>query len=290
MALPTACLLSMPSIPIPRPASLRRNSRRRAALAAQALINPTTGYYPLPNIVPTQTGDNYQATFPGTSDSSQISVRYNESFGAAPTRGRGGFGGGGLRGANRNAPPVLRQSIAENFAESHSASANSSFSPQLGGKSVSNGYSLSSGYTVGYGRINSTATLSWNRSLSQATNYFTDGTVNPAQTAGINIGNSQIYDNKFFYGVPSISIGGGYQGLGDATPSTTVNQTISFSDFVSWTHKRHNMRYGVDFHRIHADSIGGTNALGSFTFSNYNTGLDGTGQNCRVALRTSLIR
>ena len=252
------------------------------ALAAQALINPTTGYYPLPNITPTQTGDNYQATFPGTSDSSQISLRYNESFGQAPTRGRGGFGGGGRGGGgggqNRNAPPTLRQSIAENFAESHSASATSNFSPQLGGKSVSNGYSLSSGYTVGYGRINSTATLSWNRSLSLATNYFTNGTANPAQTAGINIGNSSIYSNKFFYGVPSIGIQGGYAGLGDATPSTTVNQTISFSDFVSWTHKRHNMRYGIDFHRIHADSIGGTNALGSFQFSNYNTGLGGTGQ------------
>ena len=258
--------------------------------AAQALINPLTGYYPLPNITPTQTGDNYQTTFPGTSDSSQISLRYNQSFGAAPARGRGGFGGGGRGGGgggqNRNAPPVLRQSIAENFAESHSASATSNFSPELGGKSVSNGYSLSSGYTVGYGRINSTATLSWNRSLSLATNYFTNGIANPAQTAGINIGNSSIYANKFFYGVPSIGIQGGYAGLGDATPSTTVNQTISFSDFVSWTHKRHNMRYGIDFHRIHADSIGGTNALGSFQFASYNTGLGGTGQTLPASVCT----
>ena len=41
-----------------------------------------------------------------------------------------------------------------------------------------------------------------------------------------------------------------------------MNQTISFSDFVGWNHKKHNMRFGVDVRRVHADSIGGTNALG----------------------------
>jgi len=33
------------------------------------------------------------------------------------------------------------------------------------------------------------------------------------------------------------------------------------------------MRFGFDFHRIHADSIGGTNVLGSFQFTGYYTGL-----------------
>jgi hypothetical protein len=50
-----------------------------------------------------------------------------------------------------------------------------------------------------------------------------------------------------------------------------VNQTITFSDFVSWTHKRHNMRYGLDFHRIHYDSIGTGGDLGSFQFSGFST-------------------
>jgi trimeric autotransporter adhesin len=258
--------------------------------AGLALLN---NYYPLPNIVPTQTGDNYQANIPGTSDSSQISARFNRSFGAAPTRGGRGGGGGGRGGGggagggangvrqNRNAPPVLRQSIAENFAYSHSASANASFSPTLGGKQVSNGYSLSSGYTVGYGRINSTATLSWSRSLSLATNYFTNGTVNPAINGpgnpGIHVGNPTIYSNPFNYGVPSISLAGGYQGLSDQTPSQGVSQTISFSDTLSYVHKRHNLRFGFDFHRIHADSTGGTNVLGSFQFTGFATQLP-TGQ------------
>jgi hypothetical protein len=241
--------------------------------AALALIKT---YYPLPNITPNSLYDNYQANFPGSSHSSQLSARYNRSFGAAPTRGgRGGFGGGGARGQNRNAPPTLRQSIAENFAYSHSASANSNFSPLLGGSSATNGYSLSSAYTVGYGRINSSATLSWSRSSSNTLNYFTNGPVNPALQAGsgIEVGNPSIYGNPFYYGVPSISMSGvtGVAGLSDTTPSSSIAQTISFSDFVSYTHKRHNMRFGLDFHRIHNDSIGGTNVLGSFTFSGFVT-------------------
>jgi hypothetical protein len=244
--------------------------------AALALINT---YYPLPNITPNSLNDNYQANFPGSSHSSQISARYNRSFGTTPVRGQRGAGGGrsssGTRTQNRNAPPTLRQSIAENFAYSHSASANSNFSPMLGGSSVSNGYNFSSSYTVGYGRINSTSTLGWNRSRSQTVNYFTNGPSNPALQlgSGIEVGNSSIYGNPFYYGIPSISMSGvtGVSGLSDTTPSDSINQTISFSEMISYSHKKHNMRYGFDFHRIHADSIGGTNVLGSFTFTGFVT-------------------
>jgi hypothetical protein len=245
------------------------------SLAGQALLN----YYPAPNITPLGTQDNYEANVNGTSHSSQISGRYNRSFGAAPVRGgrggggggRGGGGGAGGTGArNRNAPPTLRQSIAENFAYSHSATANSSFVQPLGGSSVSNGYSFTSSYTVGYGRLNSSATLGWNRSRSIATNYFTNGSVNPALTAGIPVGNSVIDSNPFYYGLPAIGLSN-FSGLSDSTPTNAVNQTITFSDFVSWSHKRHNMRYGLDFHRIHNDSIGTGGDLGSFTFSGFAT-------------------
>jgi hypothetical protein len=238
-------------------------------IAAQKLL----AYYPLPNITPTGTNENYQTITTAETHSSQVSARYNRSFGSTPVRGgRPGFGGGGRGqgGQNRNAPPALRQSIAENFAYSHSASSSESFSPQLGGKSETNGYSFSSAYTVGYGRLNSTATLGWNRSLSTSENYFTNGTVNPAQQAGIDVGNPIIYSNPFYFGVPSVAPTG-FSGLSDVAPSNAVHQTITFSDFVSYSHKRHNMRYGLDFHRIHADAIGSTNVLGSFTFSGFAT-------------------
>ncbi len=174
-----------------------------------ALLN----YYPLPNVTSTGTLDNYQTNTTASTHSDQISARYNRSFGAAPARGGrgGGFGGGGGRGQgqqNRNAPAVLRQSIAENFAYSHSASSSQSFSPELGGNSETNGYSLTSSYTVGYGRLNSTATLGWNRSLGTGNNYFTNAAINPAQTAGVNVGTPTIYNNPFYFGVPSVALTG----------------------------------------------------------------------------------
>jgi len=251
--------------------------------AAQALLT----YYPLPNITPNTLRDNYQINVPGSSDANQISTRYNRSFGATTTRGgRGGGGGGrgggggaagggagGGRAANRNLPPALRQSIAENFAYSHSARASSGFTPELSGKSLTNGYSLSSAYTVGYGRFSDSATLSWSRSRNTASNYFTNGPVNPAVAAGVFVGNPAIYGNKFYYGLPSLGMTGttGVSGLGEPAPSDAINQTISFSDSASWVHAKHNMRYGVDFHRIHADYTGGGNVFGSFTFSGFAT-------------------
>ncbi|MDP9038253.1 MAG: carboxypeptidase regulatory-like domain-containing protein, partial [Acidobacteriota bacterium] len=178
-----------------------------------------------------------------------------------------GFGGGG---PGRSAPPTLRQSIAENVSYSHNAGSTQNFSPLLGGSSESDGYNVSSSYTVGYGRLNSTATVGWNRSRAKAANYFTNGSSNPAVAAGIDVATPTIYTNSFYFGVPTVALTG-YSGLGDSTPSDTVNQTVTLSDMVSWSHKRHNTRYGIDFHRIHADSIGGTNVLGSFTFSGFAT-------------------
>jgi hypothetical protein len=61
------------------------------------------------------------------------------------------------------------------------------------------------------------------------------------------------------------------QGLSDATPTNTINQTISFAELARWSHKRHNMFYGFDVRRIHLDSIGVSGDLGSFTFSGYST-------------------
>jgi hypothetical protein len=239
-----------------------------SSAAAQALLN----YYPLPNIMPLGTKYNFQTVTAAETHSSQISARYNRSFGSAPVKGgKGGFGGKvGKDGKNSNAPPALRQSIAEKFAYSHWAGSTQNFSPLLGGKTETSGYSFTSSYTVGYGRLNSTATAGWNRSLNTASNYFTNGLVNPAVTAGIYVANPAIYTTPFYFGVPGIGVTG-IAGLSDMTPNNTVNQTISFSDFVAWSHKRHNLRFGIDFHRIHADSIGGANVLGQFTFSGFAT-------------------
>ena len=128
------------------------------------------------------------------------------------------------------------------------------------------------GYTIGYGRLSNNASVTWNRSSAETRNYFTDTANNPSATAGLNIPNlaGGFADPRFYNGLASLGITN-FATLSNTTPSQTINQTISFSDFVSWRHKKHNMRYGLDVRRVHADSIGGNNPLGSFTFTGYAT-------------------
>jgi trimeric autotransporter adhesin len=84
---------------------------------------------------------------------------------------------------------------------------------------------------------------------------------------------------EIYFGLPSVSISN-FTTITQALPSDAINQTISFSDFVSYSHKKHNMRYGFDIRRVHADTIGGTNVVGAFTFTGYATQNPATASRC----------
>ena len=243
---------------------------------ARALLN--LNYYPEPNIATTDpTANNYQTISNAGNNSIAINTRYNRTLGSAPTPfggGRGG-GGGGRRGggnANANTKPTLRQSINLGYNYSHSAADQRNIFLPLGGATETDGNSVTAGYTVGYGRISNNATIGWNRSNAATRNYFTNTANNPSSTVGLNVpNNTGGFANPGFYnGLASFSISN-FAGLSNTTPSQTINQTISFSDFVSWRHAKHNYRFGLDIRRVHADSIGGNNPLGSYSFTGYAT-------------------
>ncbi|MDR3797496.1 MAG: TonB-dependent receptor [Terracidiphilus sp.] len=229
---------------------------------ARALLK----YFPEPNLAAGSTinGYNYHLLTTGQSNSTNAGIRYNRSLGANATQpgGRGGFGGGGRRGGGSQ-NQGLRQSINFNYNQGHSASDLVNLIPSLGGKSASNSYSLQAGYTVGYHRFTSISNVNWNRSSSHTINFFTNTTDNPAGTAGINVPNNVALN----YGVPTISLSNGIQGLSDTQPSFSISQTISFSEVLSWIHGKHNMRYGADYRRVHRDFLAGSNATGGFTFT-----------------------
>jgi hypothetical protein len=244
-------------------------------------------YYPAPNLTTTDpTANNYQTISNAGSNNIAINARYNRSFGGGTTTpfgnfgGGGGGGGGGRRGGggNANTPPVLRQSMNLSYNYSHSANDNRNIFLPLGGATFSNGYSANAGYVVSYGRLSNNASVNWNRSAGETRNYFTDTANNPALATGVCIPNggtscgaaSSFGDPSFYNGLPSLSFSS-LQGLSNTIPSQTINQTISFSDSVGWRHKKHNMRYGFDIRRVHADSIGGNNPLGSLSFTGYAT-------------------
>ncbi len=237
---------------------------------ALALLN----YYPAPNIPVNAQGYNYQTISNAGNNNVAVNARYVRNLGQATNTPFGGFGGGrrGGGGGNNNAPPTLRQNINIGYNYSHAASDQRNIFLGLGGATQSDGNGLNVGYTIGYGRLSNNASVNWNRSNAETRNYFTDTSNNPSQTVGLNIPNSSggFADPRFYNGLASMSISN-FASLTNTTPSQTINQTISFTDFVSWRHKKHNMRYGVDVRRVHADSIGGNNPLGSFTFTGYAT-------------------
>ena len=233
-------------------------------------------YYPEPNFS-SELG-NYQTVSNAGNNNFNLNARYVRTLGQAANTpfgrfGGGGGGGGGRRnGGNTNAPPTLRQNINIGYNYSHAASDQRNIFLPLGGATESGGNGLNVGYTIGYGRLSNNASLNWNRLNSEVRNYFTNTSNNPSATIGLNIPNNSgaFADPSFYNGLPTLSISN-YQSLSNTTPSQLINQTISFSDFLSWRHKQHNLRFGFDVRRVHADSIGGNNPLGGYTFTGYAT-------------------
>ncbi|MGA2888410.1 MAG: TonB-dependent receptor [Terracidiphilus sp.] len=239
-----------------------------AAKAAQALLTCATPncqpFMPLPNLTGVNLVNdyNYHLLTAAQSNTTQAGIRYMRSLGANATQpggNRGGFGGGGGRRAQQN--QGLRQSINFNYNWSDTASDNVNIFPELGGKSSSHSNSLQAGYTVGYHKVTDIFNVNWNRSVSQATNFFTNGT-DVASTVGIAGTDSAPID----YGLPNVVLSN-IQGLNEQQPSFSLSQTISASEILSWIHGKHNLRFGGDYRRVHRDFLGGSNATGTFTFS-----------------------
>ncbi len=222
-------------------------------------------YMPLPNLTGANVVNNYNYHLLTTSqsNSTQAGLRYMRSFGANAMQqgGRGGMGGA-KGGRSTQTVQGLRQSMSANFNWSQSDSDQVNIFPQLGGKSGSNSYSVQAGYTLGYKRLTSISNLSWNRSNSHTTNFFTNTTTNPELAAGIAVPNNVPLN----YGLPSISLSN-FTGMSQTQPNFSVSQTIAFSETVSWMHGKHNIRFGGDFRRVHRDFLAGSNATGQFTFT-----------------------
>ena len=247
----------------PIPGNNLNNAQTPISAQALALLK----FYPAPNVPNAGSLNNYQTVTNAGQNSTSASLRYVRNFGQNAGFGRG-FGQ-----RRQNGPATLGQNINFNGSYSHSASDVRTIFLPLGGRTESTGYGITAGYSLTYGRFRNNASLNWNRSHATTENYFTNGATNPAADAGVLVGNSTIQSNPFYYGVPSLSFGGStaFTGLGNTTPSETINQTISFSDFVSYRKGKHNMRFGADIRRVHADSIGAGSPLGSFSFTGYAT-------------------
>jgi hypothetical protein len=266
----TAVSLYDPATGQPIAGNLLSNASIPISQVAENLL----AYYPAPNIPLNVQGYNYQTISNAGSNNVSINTRYVRNFGQATNTPFGSFGGGGRRsgGGNSNLPPSLKQNMNLSYNYLHSAQDNRNIFLPLGGASENDGNAVNAGYVVSYGRLSNNASVTWNRYNSETRNYFTDTANNPTDAVGLTVNNQAggFADPRFYNGLPTINISD-YQTLSNQTPGQTINQTISFSDFVSYRHKKHNMRYGFDIRRVHLDSIGGNNPLGSFSFTGYAT-------------------
>jgi hypothetical protein len=257
----------------------------RVAKPANLLLCPTTNavactpYFPYPNLP----GDvqNYHLLTTAQTNTTQAGVRYMRSLGANATQpggGRGGFGSGsGRRSQNQG----LRQSINFNYNWSRSASDMVNLSPELGGKSSSQSNSLQAGYTVGYHKLTNIFNANWNRSNSQTTNFFTNGTDIATELGILGPDGTPLNTSPLNYGVPNVQLST-IAGLSEQQPSFSLAQTISVSETLSWIHGKHNLRFGGDYRRVHRDFLNfqngssNSNPTGTFTFSGLFTEAPGT--------------
>lgn len=224
--------------------------------------NGTLGpYLPLPNL--TGAGQNYHLLTTAQSNSDQAGIRYTRNIGKNAQK-LGSGGGRGNRSSSNSAG--LRQNMSLNYNWANSISDNVNIFPGLGGKSATDSNSLQAGYTLGHKKLTSIFNLSWNRNTTQVKNFFTDGTDIETQLGILGTGSQPLNQVALNYGLPNIVLSS-MTGMNEQQPAFLLSQTISASETLSWIHKKHNLRFGGDYRRIHRDILAGSNPTGSFTFT-----------------------
>jgi hypothetical protein len=158
-----------------------------------------------------------------------------------------------------------------NFNYSHTAADEVNIFPDLGGKQQTHQYSLALGYSLGKGRLTTNPSLNWNRSDTQLRNEFTGVTDIAGQ-----LGLTGLPEDPLLYGLPNLTLNQ-FTSFNEQQPNFQINQTIAASDSTSWIHKKHNIRFGGDFRRVHNDLFGNTgDVTGTYTFTGFFTEAPGS--------------
>ncbi len=217
-------------------------------------------YIPLPNLP--GTFQNFHFVTSASSDSDDLNVRINHTFGVAPTRGS--------RGAGRRAP---RNNLTFGF-HYHESSANlTNPFPSVSGSTTVRSFDVPVSYTRNIGKLTNTVRVDFNRNRASTQNHY-------AYTNDITgaLGIAGVSQNPFDWGLPNLS----FTDLGnlqDVTPRLSRNQTYTFSDNMIWNHAKHTWRWGGDFRRLQVNTEADSNPRGSFVFSGLNTSqIGGNGQ------------
>jgi trimeric autotransporter adhesin len=224
--------------------------------AAQGLLQ----YIPMPNLPGNY--QNFHYVTSANSDSDDLNIRLNHTFGAAPVRGR--------RGGGRNAP---RNSLQFGL-HYHGSGANlTNPFPSVGGRTSVRSFDVPVSYTRSFGKLTNIIRADFNRSRTRTQNLYAF-TNDITGTLGI----TGVSENPFDWGLPNLSFTD-IASLQDTTPALTRNQTYTFSDNVIWTRGKHSWRWGGDFRRVQVNTDTDGNPRGSFVFNGVSTSqLDSSGK------------
>ena len=216
-------------------------------------------YIPLPNLPGSV--QNFHFVTSATSNSDDLNVRVNHSFGAAPARGR--------RGGGRNAP---RNSLQIGFHYHQSTTTLTNPFPSVGGTTTARSFDIPVSYTRSIGKLTNIVRADFNRNRIRSQNLYAFNT----NVAG-NLGITGVSSNPFDWGLPNLSFTD-FASLSDTTPSLARPQTYTFSDNMIWNHGKHTWRWGADFRRVQVNTDTDGNPRGSFIFTGTNTAQTSNGK------------
>ena len=219
-------------------------------------INPAAlgllPYIPLPNLPGNY--QNFHFVTSATSDSDDLNIRLNRSFGAAPVRGR--------RGGGRNAP---RNNLTFGFHYHGSGQTLTNPFPSVGGNTSVRSFDIPISYTRSIGKLTNIVRADFNRSRTRTQNLYAF-----SNDIARGLGITGVSGNPFDWGLPNLSFTN-FASLQDTTPQLSRPQTYTFSDNAIWNHGKHTARWGGDYRRVQVNTDTDGNPRGSFVFTGVNT-------------------
>lgn len=222
-------------------------------------------FLPLPN--QDGTTRNFHHTTVTSNVSDQFSLRLTHGFGSQVSdrsaSGRGASQGGGAfgRGGFGRRRPTLTVGLTY---RKNSGSEATSF-PTLVGLSRGSSWDLPVSFSFSRGRASHQLRFGWNRNSAEGRNLYAD-VRDVAGEAGI----GGVATDPFDWGVPNVSFTT-FTGLRDPTPSSRLNERLSFGETTTLVWKRHTLRVGGELRTQRLDSQLDTNPRGSFVFTGLHT-------------------
>jgi hypothetical protein len=237
------------------------------------------GFIPLPNVPGTSNnGKNYHVSTTANSASDNFSLRLTQNLSpGAQAAGRGGFGGrgggfgggrGGFggRGGGRGTNVILQAQLQYRHNQTDALNV----FPNLGSRTTNTSVAVPISVNVVRNRFINNFSVNITHSSSETTNSFAN-VQNVGGAAGINYP-AGASTSPQYWGVPSLSIAGGFTGLQGAPAAVRTDTRITMGYVWSHPFAKHQVRVGADY-RIDRDTNQlNINAPGAFTFTGLYSG------------------